>query len=216
MAPKRKMALFTLPSSTSVPVSIPMHTLPEHPIVKDSFWEKALNDPIEAGPAFEYLTSGFIRSGLPLDCQIYRTLFQDNDDCEGPMISPTSIPKMRIKREEVPFCGTRFESKAQTHQVFNKWVGWVIAQPGVKKLFKRLGIMKAITQGRSTAIARNLPHLGFLISRWSTETHTFVVSYVEFISSLENVVVLTLLPLFGDAHSSRVTLSGEANRRSSF
>lgn len=39
------------------------------------------------------------------------------------MISPRSVLKMRVEREEVPFCGTRFESKAQRHQVFDKWVG---------------------------------------------------------------------------------------------
>lgn len=39
-----------------------------------------------------------------------------------------------------------FESKVQRHHAFDKWVGRVIAQPGVKKLFNQLGIIKPITQ----------------------------------------------------------------------
>lgn len=46
----------------------------------------------------------------------------------------------------------------------------------MKDLFKDLGIMKVTTQSRLIALERRPTDLEFLISRWSTENHTFVAS----------------------------------------
>lgn len=72
MLPKNKDHLYFLSSnvfqekdgsahhgSTSVPESTARHTWPEHPLMKDSFWKKALSEAVEAGLNFEYLCSGF-------------------------------------------------------------------------------------------------------------------------------------------------------------
>lgn len=83
---------------------------------------------------------------------------------------------MTAKTEEVPFCGIRLKSKTEKHQAFEKWVGRVLAQPGVKKLFNRMGITKAIIHRRSITIERDHADLEFLMSQWSTETHTFTAS----------------------------------------
>lgn len=61
-------------------------------------------------------------------CQVYRTLFQDNDDGEGSIIDPGSIPRMQVVREEVEFYSIKIESKAIRHQAFDKWARWIIAQ----------------------------------------------------------------------------------------
>lgn len=58
MAPKKKMALLTLPSSNTILVPTSRHTWSEHPVAKDQLSEKVLNDPIKVGPAFEYMSSG--------------------------------------------------------------------------------------------------------------------------------------------------------------
>lgn len=71
----------------------------------------------------------------------------------GSIIGSRSVLGIRVKREEVPFCNIRFKSKAQRLQAFDKWVQRVIAQPGVKKLFNQLRIMKEITQARSILLA---------------------------------------------------------------
>lgn len=49
------------------------------------------------------------------------------------------------------------------------------------------------------SIERNSKDLEFLVLRWSIETHTFVASWGEFGPTLEDVVALMSLPLFGDA-----------------
>lgn len=53
---------------------------------------------------------------------------------------------MRVEREEVPFCTISFKCKANEHQAFDKSTGHIVAQPGIKDLFKDLGIIKAIAQ----------------------------------------------------------------------
>lgn len=47
MSPKKKMAFLIISASNAVPVLTPRHTWLELPVVKDCFWDKALNEPIE-------------------------------------------------------------------------------------------------------------------------------------------------------------------------
>lgn len=82
----------------------------------------------------------------------------------------------------------------------------------MKDLLKDLGIMKAIVQARAVTVERNLVDLEFLVSWWSTETDTFVASLGEFGPSLEDVAMLTSLPLFGEAHVNNLYPKGETRR----
>lgn len=44
----------------------------------------------------------------------------------------------------------------------------------------------------------------FLISRWSIESHTFIVAWGEFCPTLEDAVVLIGLSLFGEARNIKL------------
>lgn len=122
-------ALLTIPGSDAAPVVTPRHTWLEHPVLKDSFWYKALNELVEANSAFEYRISDSSGSGTLLGRQVYRTLFGDNGDEEGSVIPLWFVLRMRVEREEVPFFGITFESKMQRHQAFDKWAARVLALP---------------------------------------------------------------------------------------
>lgn len=50
MIPKRMIALLTIPSSNSVLIPTKRHTWMEHPVVKDLFKKRTMNDPVEAKP----------------------------------------------------------------------------------------------------------------------------------------------------------------------
>lgn len=91
-------------------------------------------------------------------------LFRDNDDREGSVIPPSSVLRMKVEREEAPFCGIRFESKTRRHQAFDKWAGRVLALPEVKKLLNRVGVLKAIIRARLVAIEKNHVDLEFVMS----------------------------------------------------
>lgn len=77
-----------------------------------------------------------------------------------------------------------------------------------------MGIIKAIIRTSSIAMERNPADLEFFMSQW--RTHTFVVSLGEFSPSLEDVAVLTSLPLFGEARATGLTLSGEDKKKVEF
>lgn len=51
----------------------------------------------------------------------------------------------------------------------------------------------------------NLVGIEFLMSRWSTETHTFMA--VQLSPLLEDVAMLMSLPFVGEAHATVVTLN---------
>lgn len=121
MAPKKNMALLTISSSNTVLVPTPRHTLLEHLVVKNSFWVKALNEPVEANFVFEYRSSYSSGSGT-LDSNPPE-LFRDNNNGEGLVIPPRSFLKMRVEREKVPFCGIRFQSKMQRHEASDNGLG---------------------------------------------------------------------------------------------
>lgn len=91
-----------------------------------------------------------------------------------------------------------------------------MAESGIVKLFNKLRIRKALTQARTISIDRSQVNSEFLVSRWSTEIHTFAASCGEFGPSLEDLAVLISLQLFGDAHAIGVILSADDQKRSEF
>lgn len=62
---------------------------------------------------------------------------------------------------------------------------------------EELGILRPIQNAMHEDVERNQLDLAFLVSRWSSHSHTFVVAWGEFCPSLEDVAMLTNLPLFG-------------------
>lgn len=62
------------------------------------------------------------------------------------------------------------------------------------------------------AVERKIEVLEFLMSRWSTETCTFTASSGEFGPNLEDVVMLTSLPVFGDAQVANLNFVEGASR----
>lgn len=56
--------------------------------------------------------------------------------------------------------------------------------------------------------------LDFLMSRWGIETHTLVTAWGEFVPTMEDVALLTSLPMFGEAQVTNLpVLTGENNKR---
>lgn len=62
-------------------------------------------------------------------------------------------------------------------------------------------------------VDRKLVDLEFLMSRSTTENHTFVATWGEFGSSMEIVAMLTPLPMFGEAQAANRYLDGEDKKK---
>lgn len=67
--------------------------------------------------------------------------------------------------------------------------------------------------GRASNLSKNLfinnVDLEFLILRWSTESHTFVIAWSELCPTLEDVVVLTGHPVFGESKAIKTLESSD-------
>lgn len=61
------------------------------------------------------------------------------------------------------------------------------------------GVWKVLNLSKTLYINRSPTDLKFLISKWNVESHTFVTTWGEFCPTFEDVVVLTGLPLLGEA-----------------
>lgn len=112
----------------------------------------------------------------------------------------------------MPLSEIRFMSKSHHHEKFQTWVGIMLGQPRMSKKFQDLGKLRAITQARKAAVERDPQDLEFLLSRWNTETHSLVAAWGEFGPTLEDVLVLTSLPIFGDTQVTHFKLTDRENR----
>lgn len=102
-----------------------------------------------------------------------------------------------MERSELPFSLMRFESKVRCHDIFKAWATHVLSQPDMPGFLEELGILRSIQNAMHEDVERSQVDLSFLVSRWSSHSHTFVAAWGEFSPSLEDVVMLTNLPLFG-------------------
>lgn len=117
-----------------------------------------------------------------------------------------------MNKGELPLSEVRFMSKTHHHEKFQTWVGIMLGQPGMSRRFQDLGILRAISQARKASVERDPKDLEFLLSRWSTETHSFVTAWGEFGPTLEDVAVLTSLPIFGDTQVAHFKLTEKENK----
>lgn len=122
---------------------------------------------------------------------------------------------MMIEKGEVCWSDIDFEEKSQTNLSFTKWATALMAQKKHSDNIVSAGIGRSLNLSKNLYINRSPMDLDFLISWWSSESHTFVTAWGEFCPTLEDVVILTGLPLFGEAktivmpESSEVVLDAE-------
>ena len=66
------------------------------------------------------------------------------------------------------------------------------------EVLKRVGVVDAIWASKKLVVQRRLEDAGVWTQRWSSMTHTFVTTWGEFSPTLEDVVILLKLPIFGE------------------
>lgn len=82
--------------------------------------------------------------------------------------------RMRVEREKVLFYGIRFKSKAQRLQAFDKWAGE--CSQG-EEVIQSDGDYESDRLPEINPTERNPTDFELLMSRRSTETHTFMTSW---------------------------------------
>lgn len=127
---------------------------------------------VEAGTPYETRGSD---SGV----QAFQTFFLDNEEGQGIIIPPRSILRMQVERLEIPFSTLKFEPKFRRHDLFESWVGRILAQPNIEAFLDDLSILRFVNLAQFMNVDRNSVDLVFFLSRWSVETHTFVIAWGE-------------------------------------
>lgn len=87
---------------------------------------------------------------------------------------------MRVKDGELTWAGLRFESKTQLNQLFDLWCQKVFEFPRVTKRLDEAEAKKDVPCSRLLFLTRYHHDLELLMSRWSTESHTFLATWGEF------------------------------------
>lgn len=77
----------------------------------------------------------------------------------------------------------------------------LLSQANMGKFLEYVGVLRPLQYAVQMDVDRSPLDLAFLISRWSSYSHTFVTTWGEFCPSLEDVFMLMGLPTFGDYHT---------------
>lgn len=85
----------------------------------------------------------------------------------------------------------------------------VLATPAVSAKMVKVGVKKALNLSMSLSIIRRNFDLKFIVSRWGVENHTFIAiaAWGEFGPTREDLVVLAMLPIYGQKNAKGVSLS---------
>lgn len=135
----------------------------------------------------------------------HQTPFLDHKEGEGIWIHPRSVTRMRVERGEVCWSDIDFEAKSQTNSSFVDWATKLMKDGVCSDAIVSAGIGKALNLSKTLVINRSPLDLEFFISRWSVESHTFVAAWGEFGPTLEDVVVLIGLPVFGEVEAIAIS-----------
>lgn len=197
MAPKtfrttKKILMPPGASHASVVMERPFWT--EAYVVKVYFWVQFEKNKAEANIPFEQ-SSGSSLGATPRD---HQTPLMDHKEGDWILIHPRSVLRMRVEKVEFCWSDVDFEAKFETSPSFAKWATALMAKKKYSDSIVSVGIGKALSLSKNLFINKNPMDLEFLISRWSIETHTFVTAWRDICPTIEDVVVLIDLPLFGE------------------
>lgn len=84
---------------------------------------------------------------------------------------------MRIEKGEVCWSDIDFEEKSQTNSSFTKWATALMALKKHSDNIVSAGIGRSLNLSKNLYINRSPMDLEFLISWWSSESHTFVTAW---------------------------------------
>ena len=110
-----------------------------------------------------------------------------------------SLFRSRLLRQEFPWVPINFPVPILVNKTWGSWVDHVFTKdlPFVEVL-KRVGVADAIWASKKLAVQRRPEDATVWTQRWSSMTYTFVTAWGEFSPTLEDVVVLLKLPVFGE------------------
>ncbi|KAL6213747.1 hypothetical protein ACLB2K_013191 [Fragaria x ananassa] len=127
------------------------------------------------------------------------------------LISPKSVSRLLIERGEYSAVCFRYPV-----EVIADWSDWVCFEVRNEKFEEALcsaGIKLALFISSFCEIHKDDVCLRHVVRKWSPETHTFVCSWGEFTTTLEDVFHIMRIPIFGEGNPFSMELDEAQAKR---
>lgn len=109
---------------------------------------------------------------------------------EGDLMLPSSVLRLRVERGDFPYSSVQYSSLSTAPAYWSEWVDAVVSDDDHRRVLKHSHILEAIKISQSLTLNKRNKNLDFLMSRWSTDTHTFVFPWGEFSPTLQDTSAL--------------------------
>lgn len=197
MASPQNKGYLVYPCTSLLPMPTDQDVWPHCAVAKDSFWTVG---------GEQKLGSTILYEG---DGEAYQTPFGDNDEGKSIFINPQTLLEMQVEKAEAAWSTIHFASKSQSSQSYDARVKKVMIVPKTSNKMLSVKIKKAWNCSRILSIVRVYGDLELLVLRWSEESHTFVATWREFVRTLEEVLDIMALSLYGESNVLDLTVARE-------
>lgn len=117
-----------------------------------------------------------------------------------------------MKRGDLPLSATIWQAKEEKASGWEEWFKRINSIPEYAAKLNRAGVKRSINITTAMDVKRDKAALAVLLARRNTCTHTFIVSWGEFTPTLEDVMELLQLLVFGDSDLAQFTLNSEEQK----
>ena len=124
--------------------------------------------------------------------------YDESSDTESSLVPPLSFSRLRYERGDLPYSKVKFTCCVRKMVNAERWFSDIASRDVFRNRLQEAGILNALLVSLRYPITRDENGLLHLVSRWSTETHTFVTSWGEITPTLLDVDMLLKLPIRGD------------------
>ena len=126
-------------------------------------------------------------------------------------IAVDSILRFRNERKELPLSHTQFVFPRQSIPGWSDWAVRIFKDPEYTKMLRVAKVYRPIDISTQLDFPKveDMKLWRYIISRWSTQTHTFIAAWGEFTPTLEDVYILLKLSEFGKTDITTLVASQE-------
>ncbi|KAK2970886.1 hypothetical protein RJ640_025084 [Escallonia rubra] len=126
----------------------------------------------------------------------------------APVMSPRYVPGLLAEREDISWSPVMFKGHNVMPAGWGFWCAYMLGCEVWRERLEALGLVAAVEATyKSVDPVRDISGLTLLLSRWSSQTHTFITEFGEIGPTLLDVVTLTDPPMQGteDARVPKLT-----------
>ncbi|KAI8572819.1 hypothetical protein RHMOL_Rhmol01G0229900 [Rhododendron molle] len=171
---------------------------PPPPLPSPDFWFRAPY--LGGGDKLWHLVGADAEIGKVLDKPLLG--YKEVSAEEGCFISPRSVLRFQVERGEFPHYLSAYRNYVVPPTAFATWADEILGDVGFVELLHKADIHSVVVNSLRLVILRERKWMDFVVSRWSSDSHTLPVAWGEIGPTLEDVGYLLRLPMLGTVDPS--------------